>query len=460
LHIGGVVVAGADRSEFALQRDDCSNRDLGPKQSCTVTVSFTPQSAGNKTASLTLQDDSPGSPHHVSLQGVVSARPSAAFEPNEGLYFGEQNVGGPSRTLGIVLHNTGSTELTPGIRVDGQDADHFPLSQRECNGRALQAGGACNLVVEFRPLREGKFGVTLTAEDEAGRPLARASLSGVGIRSLPLVRTDRPFVDFTKTPIQSLKVTNAGGSPLLIKLAKADGAGAAAITVDASPCLQGPINPADSCEIRLRFSPKSVAAAAGNAYLYIFDNAANSPQRVPMQWHSSGRVITPIEPKPGGTSPVPPKPAGISPIPPKQTVPSVVGLSRSDAELKLKGHGLRLGEVSAGSPQTPAGMVQRQNPPVGSPRPASSRVDVWLSTNQSPVTVPTVTDGTVDQAKQKLAKSNLRLGAIHPLPAQATAGIILRQNPKSGTQVVPGTAVEVWVATPQKVATPTQPPVR
>src|SRR5262249_43369809 len=143
------------------------------------------------------------------------------------------------------------------------------------------------------------------------------------------------------------------------------------------------------------------------------------------------------------------------------TVPPVVGMSARDAELLLRKVDLQLGQIRDGKPQTPAGIVQQQNPSAGSARPANGRVDVWLSTNQVPPTpkVPSVIGLTIDQAKQRLDPLHMRLGAIHQQPAHAKPGTIFRQNPQEGSPAATGGQVEVWVAPPKKVATPTPLPI-
>jgi len=73
LAVGTIALSGDNASEFKIQNDGCSNKTFVPGQSATFDAVFSPTSAGNKTANITISSDDPDSP-----QIVLSLSMSAA----------------------------------------------------------------------------------------------------------------------------------------------------------------------------------------------------------------------------------------------------------------------------------------------------------------------------------------------------------------------------------------------
>jgi hypothetical protein len=59
LTIAGSSVAGGDTGDFAVTDDSCAGRRLAFRQTCTVTVRFTPQAEGARSTTLTFKDNEP-----------------------------------------------------------------------------------------------------------------------------------------------------------------------------------------------------------------------------------------------------------------------------------------------------------------------------------------------------------------------------------------------------------------
>lgn len=68
MSISGISITGANASEFA-QTATCGS-SLGPNQSCTISVTFSPKATGKRVAQLALSDDGGGSPQTVPLTGT------------------------------------------------------------------------------------------------------------------------------------------------------------------------------------------------------------------------------------------------------------------------------------------------------------------------------------------------------------------------------------------------------
>jgi sugar lactone lactonase YvrE len=83
LNISSLTLAGTNAGDYA-ETNTCGS-SLGPGVNCTISVTFTPAATGSRTATLTISDDAPGSPHTVLLSGTglngdfsVTASPTSA----------------------------------------------------------------------------------------------------------------------------------------------------------------------------------------------------------------------------------------------------------------------------------------------------------------------------------------------------------------------------------------------
>ena len=70
LVISNISFTGADAGDFS-QKNNCG-ASLPVNGSCTISVTYTPQAEGNRSASLSITDNAPGSPHLIPLTGEVS----------------------------------------------------------------------------------------------------------------------------------------------------------------------------------------------------------------------------------------------------------------------------------------------------------------------------------------------------------------------------------------------------
>ena len=70
-----ISIAGANPSDFSYQADGCLGTTLATHSSCLITVTFSPQATGPRSATLAIGDNAPGSPQTVSLTGTGSALP-------------------------------------------------------------------------------------------------------------------------------------------------------------------------------------------------------------------------------------------------------------------------------------------------------------------------------------------------------------------------------------------------
>jgi Beta-propeller repeat/Abnormal spindle-like microcephaly-assoc'd, ASPM-SPD-2-Hydin len=191
--ISGVVVAG-DYS----QTNNCP-QTLGPGASCTLSITFTPTSAGTRTGTITITDSAPGSPHTINLIGTTLV-PQVDITPTQ-LSFASEVVSGSSSPQTVTLTNTGGAPLSIGsISVLGDFAE-----TNNC-GVSVAASTTCQIAVTFTPTVTGNRTGTLTVVYTAAGSPQTVSLSGIGTGT-------SPALGLGVTPGDSSSATVAAGQP-------------------------------------------------------------------------------------------------------------------------------------------------------------------------------------------------------------------------------------------------------
>src|SRR5262249_11328708 len=131
LNLTSIALGGSNPADFAVVPaggSPCpvSSGALTVGASCTVAVQFAPQSAGTKSASLTVSDNASGSPQTGSLAGTALAPPQVQIAP-VGLSFGTQSAGTASSPRLVVVTNSGASSLSiNSIGISGTNASDFP----------------------------------------------------------------------------------------------------------------------------------------------------------------------------------------------------------------------------------------------------------------------------------------------------------------------------------------------
>jgi beta-propeller repeat-containing protein/centrosomal CEP192-like protein/ASPM-SPD-2-Hydin domain-containing protein len=170
LTVGNIQVAG----DFT-QVNNCSS-SLAGNSSCTMNVTFTPTLTGTRNGTLTISDNSQGSPQTVTLTGTGSVTPApiAAITPTT-LAFPVQPVTTSSTAQAVTMTNTGNATLTVGsIQVTGDFAQ-----VNNCSS-TLAANSSCTINVTFAPKASGARNGILTITDNAQASPQVANLAGVG----------------------------------------------------------------------------------------------------------------------------------------------------------------------------------------------------------------------------------------------------------------------------------------
>jgi len=74
LNISGEMISGPNKGEFTITSETCRNQTLAPSATCQVTIVFRPEAAGQRSATLTLDDNAIDSPQPIPLTGTGTGK--------------------------------------------------------------------------------------------------------------------------------------------------------------------------------------------------------------------------------------------------------------------------------------------------------------------------------------------------------------------------------------------------
>jgi eukaryotic-like serine/threonine-protein kinase len=131
--------------------------------------------------------------------------------------------------------------------------------------------------------------------------------------------------------------------------------------------------------------------------------------------------------------------------PGQATVPTVDGLTQSQARKKLEAAGFKVTVGREASDSVPSGQVTRTAPPAGTQIDKGSTVTLFVSSGPQKATVPSVVGQSQDSASAELANVGLKVSIV-PQDSTETPGTVLSQDPAAGTHAARGSTVTITVA--------------
>lgn len=261
---------------------------LGPGQTATISIAYTPSSAGTDTAMVTVSSSAQNASASISLKATAVAGGQLAVSPTS-FAFGNVNVGS-SQTLSGGLTNPGNSSVTvTQATISGGNFTlsgvTFPLT--------IAAKQSASFSIAFQPAQSGaqSGSLALTASVPAtgsrrgfGRPRLIGHATTAVSMSVPLTGTGMATGQLTAAPgnlsfpsIQAGKseqltetLTNATGSSVTISKATVAGTGFT-LTSSAFPMT---VAANQSVAITVTYAPTTTGAATGT--LAITSNAPNS----------------------------------------------------------------------------------------------------------------------------------------------------------------------------------------
>ena len=137
------------------------------------------------------------------------------------------------------------------------------------------------------------------------------------------------------------------------------------------------------------------------------------------------------------------------------SVPNVVGKPVEVAETTLKKLDLKVSVDEIASDDVPAGQVISQTPAAGTNVKARRIIHLTVSKGGSAMLIPDLKGLTLEQAKERLDKMGLTLGAVeNGNDPDKPSDVIISQSPESGAKATKGTRVNIVINMKQKVHVP------
>jgi phosphatidylserine/phosphatidylglycerophosphate/cardiolipin synthase-like enzyme len=298
LTLGSYSMTGATSSFTETSASTCSTSTstLAPNASCILVFSFSPQSAGSLTETISAADNtsSPAVMLTLAGTGTSSTVGTAALSPSS-LTFPSTAAGSTATAQNVTLTNsgTGPLSLTLPAALSGANPSNFSVFGTSCTA-TLAAGSSCTFALTFTPAAAGvTYGAVLTVTDNSGNvsgSTQSVSLTGAGSAAAPVALAvfTPASLTFAATTVansaapQTVTLSNPGTATLTGIAVAVSGVGFNEI----SAC-SATLAPAASCTISVGFLPTAAGTASG--MLSVADSATGSPQSVIL----SGSAVAP-----------------------------------------------------------------------------------------------------------------------------------------------------------------------
>jgi hypothetical protein len=258
-----ISLGGTDPGQFKITGGTCpSTMMIGPNETCTVTVAFTPSATGAKTATLSLADVA-GS---AALQGNGVAGAGFSFAPPT-VDLGDVLVNDMTKVARFTVTNIGAASSVPAFSLSGANANLFQ-AKRDTGTcpfiQSLPTGMSCTQDIAFLPrdvpagvktatlgtMSPGTATITANVLNSPGLTLSPTSVDYgvVGIGSFKAV-------DFTATNSSSQDVPFPGSSPITGTNANQFG-----LVSGVGTCANsGVVLKGSTCTFQLKFAPTSAS---------------------------------------------------------------------------------------------------------------------------------------------------------------------------------------------------------
>ncbi|MEL6225263.1 MAG: choice-of-anchor D domain-containing protein, partial [Cyanobacteria bacterium J06627_8] len=140
----GSIIAGIEEVSSQMSQDHAALA-IAPGETCTLSIQFTPSSAGTHTAELVVDSNALGELESYVIQGTGLVIPRLDVDPTEAITFQSQEVGTTSGVQTITFTSNGTDAVTiDQLELQGNHRDDFVLSS-SCIGQSIEPGESCTL---------------------------------------------------------------------------------------------------------------------------------------------------------------------------------------------------------------------------------------------------------------------------------------------------------------------------
>ncbi len=310
---GGLPLTGIGTSVTGnFSAVDTCGSTLAAASSCAVNVTFLPASTGSLSGTLTISDALRSQVVHLAGTGL---KPPLLVITVSSVNFGTQQINLPSTSHTITIENIGGSPLSqPTFALIGAGAPSFQIGASSC-GATVAANTSCTLALTFLPLSVGAASATLTVSTATpGVASATVSLAGTGL-SPPALSVNPAQLNLGTVivgnagAIFTVQITNTGQVALVGPTFSITGnTDFALITPTDITACSGTLNPANTCNIQVQFSP----SALGTESATLTVSSSNAiPSTATVSLTATGAAAITLQANPLQLS-FPPTPAGTS----------------------------------------------------------------------------------------------------------------------------------------------------
>jgi ASPM-SPD-2-Hydin domain-containing protein len=235
-----------------------SQNRIGPQDSAIFSITFTPQTQGTRSATVTVNSNDPDTPQErVYVTGTGVDRRFTADRSS--VSFGEQRVGTRSPTQSLIVRNTGGDPVTVSAATRrGANAADFRVTTPVVPF-TIAAGAVKTITIAFQPSGEGlRSGALELLSNACSAPKVVVSLVGTGV--VPNIAVDPNPVDVGASPKgkpgkpMTLTLSNDGRAALKITEIQILGADAADFALTGLPVMPVTVQPAGTIEFSVRMT--------------------------------------------------------------------------------------------------------------------------------------------------------------------------------------------------------------
>ena len=273
----------SETTDFAISANTCpaTGSKLSAGASCTISVTFTPESTGLKKGSVVVNDTDPTSPQLAGFSGTGTS--NVTLSPTT-VTFATTAVGLTSSTTKITLTNNTGVSITlkdPAVTVTGPFAS---ASSTTCtNNLVLAKLATCFVNAEFKPTLIGFASGTVSIADTDVTSPQTAALQGIGT-GIKFSTTSINFGTVTRGNTVSSTVTiyNVGTTTVTLIAGEISGTNSADFgNTSGNPPCNGTLAAGANCTFSLTFDPSIVGSET--ATYKVFDNSPGSPQTISLK---------------------------------------------------------------------------------------------------------------------------------------------------------------------------------
>ena len=244
----------------------------GTRNSCLLTVTFTPSSTGPSTATLSVSD-SVGLSQTTTLVGNVTSNPPPVANPTS-LSFGSVQLGQENSQF-VTVTGTNPAAVTAQI-LGSSDYSVHPTTT------CAQGTTSCifSITINFSPTSTGAIAGTLSLSSQGSSTNTLVPLTGTGIQpAVSLSSTNLSFGTHsigTTSIAQTVTLTNTGTAPLNISNVTLTTANSSEFIVSQS--CPGIVAVGQTCTLSVSFAPQVAGTRTGT--LQIFSDSPTSPDTI------------------------------------------------------------------------------------------------------------------------------------------------------------------------------------